>query len=81
MLGLLGLLNAGWYAILQARLYQSLPGRSGTALALGNVAGLLGGMFPLVLGALAQRFGLSAALWGLMLGPVALIWGLRAKAD
>ena len=77
LLGVLGLLNAGWYAILQARLYQSLPGRSGIALALGNVAGMLGGLFPLILGVLAERFGLSAALWLLMLGPVSLIWGLR----
>jgi MFS transporter, FSR family, fosmidomycin resistance protein len=76
LLGLLGLLNAGWYAILQAQLYGSLPGRSGVALALGNVSGMLGGLFPLLLGALAGRFGLGAALWFLMLGPLALLVGL-----
>ena len=76
LLGALGLLNAGWYAILQAQLYGSLPGRSGAALALGNVAGLLGGLFPLLLGALAARFGLGAAMWGLLLGPLSLLWGL-----
>ena len=80
VLAALGLLNAGWYAILQARLYEQLPGRSGTALALGNVAGLLGGLFPLGLGLLAQSFGLTAALWALMLGPLSLIWGLRSGA-
>ncbi|MCX7669776.1 MAG: MFS transporter, partial [Anaerolineae bacterium] len=36
LLGLLGFCNAGWYAILQAGLYASLPGRSGTALAAKN---------------------------------------------
>ena len=79
LLGLLGLLNAGWYAILQAGLYDSLPGRSGAALALGNLAGLLGGLFPLILGALAQQFGLSAALWALMLGPLSLLWALPRR--
>lgn len=79
LLGLLGLLNAGWYAILQAGLYDSLPGRSGAALALGNLAGLLGGLFPLILGTLAQQFGLGAALWALMLGPLSLLWGLPRR--
>jgi FSR family fosmidomycin resistance protein-like MFS transporter len=31
--GLLGFFNSGWYAILQARLYQSMPGKSGAVLA------------------------------------------------
>jgi hypothetical protein len=31
LVGLLGFCNAGWYAILQARLYAALPGQSGTA--------------------------------------------------
>ncbi|WP_420593773.1 MFS transporter [Deinococcus sp.] len=78
LLGAVGFLNAGWYAILQARLYASLPGRSGVALALGNLAGLLGGLAPLLLGVVAERFGLTAALWLLMLGPLALLRGLPA---
>ncbi|WP_420594147.1 MFS transporter [Deinococcus sp.] len=78
LLGAVGFLNAGWYAILQARLYASLPGRSGVALALGNLAGLLGGLAPLLLGVVAERFGLTAALWLLLLGPLALLRGLPA---
>ncbi|WP_293912629.1 hypothetical protein [Deinococcus sp.] len=40
------------------------------------MAGRQGGLFPLLLGALAARFGLGAAMWGLLLGPVSLLWGL-----
>lgn len=79
LLAVLGLLNAGWYAILQAQLYEQLPRRSGTALVLGNVAGLLGGIFPLALGLVEQQFGLTAALWTLMIGPLSLIGGLRRQ--
>ena len=79
--GLLGLFNSGWYAILQAQLYSALPGRSGTALAVKNVSGLAGGLIPLALGLIAQRFGLPAAMWLLLIGPVALLIGLpRATA-
>jgi len=79
LLGLLGLLNAGWYAVLQARLYGSLPGRSGTVMALGSVSGMIGGLVPLALGLVAQRFGLEAALWCLLAGPLALLVGLRGQ--
>jgi MFS transporter, FSR family, fosmidomycin resistance protein len=75
----MGLLRAGWYAILQARLYECLPGRSGVALALGNIAGLAGALIPLGLGALAQSAGLPAAMWALLAGPLALLVGLPRK--
>lgn len=80
LLGLLGLFNAGWYAILQAGLYATLPGQSGVALAAKNVAGLAGGLIPLGLGLLAQQFGLAAAMWTLWLGPAALLVGLPRQA-
>jgi FSR family fosmidomycin resistance protein-like MFS transporter len=76
VLGLLGLFNAGWYAILQARLYSAMPGQSGTAMAVKNVSGLIGGLFPLALGLIAQRAGLPVAMWLLLLGPVVLLAGL-----
>jgi MFS transporter, FSR family, fosmidomycin resistance protein len=76
LLGLLGFANAGWYAILQAKLYEELPGRSGTAMTLGNVFGPLNGLVPLALGAFAQRYGLAAMMWLLTLGPVCLLAGL-----
>jgi FSR family fosmidomycin resistance protein-like MFS transporter len=76
LLGLLGFANAGWYAILKAKLYEELPGKSGTAMTLGNVFGMVSGFVPLALGAFAQRFGLGAMMWLLALGPLALVAGL-----
>ena len=81
LLGLLGFANAGWYAILKARLYEELPGRSGTAMTLGNVFGLLDGLVPLALGAYAQRHGLASMMWLLALGPACLVAGLLAVKD
>ncbi len=74
--GLLGLFNSGWYAILQGNLYSAMPGRSGTVMTLGNVAGLFGKIIPLGIGLAAQRFGLGPAMWILLAGPLALLLGL-----
>jgi FSR family fosmidomycin resistance protein-like MFS transporter len=70
---LLGLLNSGWYAIPQAGLYGALPGRSGAAVAVGGLGGLLGASVPLVLGFVAGAAGLAATMWILLLAPVALL--------
>ena len=80
ILGLLGLFNAGWYAILQGRLYTSMPGRSGTVLTLGNIAGLIGAPLPLLIGSVAQRYNLSIAMWLILLGPLVLLIGLPRRA-
>jgi len=76
LLGLLGLANAGGYAILKAQLYASMPERSGTALTLANLAGLAASLVPLALGAFAQRHGLGAMMWLLLIGPAAMLVGL-----
>jgi len=76
LLGLLGLFNAGWYSILKAQLYSAMPGRSGTVMTVGNVFGLVGGLIPLGLGVVAQRFGLGVTMWLLLLGPIALLMGI-----
>ncbi|HEX8185420.1 MAG TPA: MFS transporter [Blastocatellia bacterium] len=76
ILGLLGLLNAGWYSILKAQLYSSMPGLSGTVMSLGSVFGIAGGMIPLGLGIVAERLGLSATMWLLLLSPIALLIGI-----
>ena len=80
LLGALGLVNAGWYAIPQAQLYATLPGKSGAALAAANVAGLAGSLLPLAIGAVAQAAGLGTAMWLLMAGPLALLIGLPRHA-
>src|SRR5207244_3599999 len=54
LIGLLGLFNAGWYAILQGRLYTAMPGQSGTVMSVKNVSGLLGGLLPAALGLAAE---------------------------
>jgi len=77
LLALLGLSTAGWYAVLQARLYSTMPGRSGVAISLGSASGILAGALPLAIGLLAERFGLASAMWVLLGGPLALAVGLR----
>lgn len=76
LLALLGLFNAGWYSILKAQLYSSLPGQSGVAMAVSSVFGLLGSLIPLGLGFVAEAAGLPVAMWRLGLGPLALLVGL-----
>ncbi len=80
LLGALGLLNSGWYSILQGRLYSALPRQSATVMALGSVFGIAGGLPPLTIGLIAQRFGLDVAMWLLLAGPVALLVGVPGAA-
>ena len=78
LLAALGLGNSGWYAILQGRLYSEMPGKSGTVMAINSAFGVVAGILPSLLGFAAERFGLPAAMWLLILGPVALLVGLPA---
>jgi len=78
LVGLLGFFNSGWYAILKGRLYSALPGKSGTVMALDNIAGLIGGLMPFGIGLAADGFGLQVAIWLLMAGPITLFIGLPA---
>jgi FSR family fosmidomycin resistance protein-like MFS transporter len=76
LLACMGLFNSGWYAILQGQLYTALPGKSGTAMAVGSIFGLFGSAIVAVLGFVAEYAGLSVTMWLLMLGPIALLVGL-----
>lgn len=76
LLGAMGLFNAGWYAILQGQFYEALAEQSGAVLIVGNVSGVVTALLPLLLGVIAERFGLNTALWLLLLGPIALTIGL-----
>ena len=73
VLAALSAVTAPWYPLLQARLYGSLPGRSSVAVTLSSAAGLAGGLGPLTVGLVAQGFGLSWALAGLVIVPVAVL--------
>ncbi len=79
LLGLLGFFNSGWYAILKANLFSALPGKSGTVQALDNVSGMFGKLIPFGIGLAAQAFGLAAAMWVLLAGPIVLFIGLPRK--
>jgi len=63
ILGLLGFFNAGWYSVLQGRLYSALPGQSGLVLVVNNIGGLFGAFIPLLMGAIAGQWGLGIAMW------------------
>jgi FSR family fosmidomycin resistance protein-like MFS transporter len=73
ILAALSAATAPWYPLLQARLYGSLPGRSSVAVTLSSAAGLAGGLGPLAVGLIAQGFGLSWALTGLVVVPVVVL--------
>lgn len=79
LLAVLGLLGAGWYALPKAALYDALPGRSGTAVAVGGAGGVVGACVPAVLGAVAGAVGLGPTMWVLVLAPVALLVGLPSR--
>jgi FSR family fosmidomycin resistance protein-like MFS transporter len=80
LLGLLGLSNTGWYSILKAQLYSTMPGQSGTVMAVGNVFGLVGALIPLGLGLVAERFDLAVTMWVLLSGPIALLVGTPGQS-
>ena len=76
LLALILLFVVGWYAILKASLFSTLKGRSGMAQALSSVSGILGKFIPFGIGLAAQTYGLQAAMWLLLCGPLALMIGL-----
>jgi FSR family fosmidomycin resistance protein-like MFS transporter len=79
LLAALGALRAGWYAIPQARLFDEFHGSSGTAVAISDLGGLAARILPIGIGVLAQRAGLGAAMWVLLVAPVALLVGLPRR--
>lgn len=81
IVGLMGFFNAGWYAILKAKLFESMHGQSGAAQALDSVSGLIGKLIPFGIGVVAQVYGLGVAMWLLLAGPIALLIGLPRKVE
>jgi FSR family fosmidomycin resistance protein-like MFS transporter len=71
--------TAAWYPVLQAQLYASLLGQSGTAVSLLSAAGLAGGLGPLTVGFAAGALGLGWALGLLVVVPAAVLAGTGAK--
>ena len=81
IVGFMGFFNAGWYAIIKAKLFEAMHGQSGAALTLDNVSGMIGKLIPFGIGIAAQTFGLAAAMWLLLAGPIALFIGLPRRND
>ncbi len=79
IVALLGFGNAGWYSILQAQVYKEMPGKSGTVMAVHDVSALASGLVPLGIGLAARSWGLGAAIWLLLAGPVALLIGIPRR--
>jgi FSR family fosmidomycin resistance protein-like MFS transporter len=80
LLALMGLFNAGWYAILKGQLYSALPGQSGTVMAVDALFGLGASFVPVLLGWVADEFSLTATMWLLLLGPVVLWVGIPRQS-
>jgi FSR family fosmidomycin resistance protein-like MFS transporter len=67
------LTTLGWYEVLQGEAFATVPGRSGTVMAINSVIGVLAGGISFLVGWVAAQAGLPAAMWILLLGPVSLI--------
>ena len=63
----------GWYQVLQGEAYASVPGNSGTVMAIGSLAGLAGGVMTWFIGWFAATTNLSTAMWLLLAGPISLV--------
>ena len=69
---LIKLVTLGWYEVLQGEAFATVPGRSGTVMAINSIVGLLGGGISFLVGWVAARAGLPAAMWILIAGPISL---------
>jgi FSR family fosmidomycin resistance protein-like MFS transporter len=70
---LVKLVTMGWYEVLQGEAFASVPGRSGTVMAINSVIGVVGGGISFLVGWVAAQAGLPAAMWILVAGPIFLI--------
>lgn len=70
---LIKLATLGWYEVLEGEAFATIPGRSGTVMAINSVIGLLAGAIAFLVGWVAARAGLPAAMWILLAGPVCLV--------
>jgi FSR family fosmidomycin resistance protein-like MFS transporter len=79
LLAIVSFVTSSWYPVLRGKTYAVLPGQSGLIVsitALGNISSVF---VPVIIGGIADMFGLYWAMWLLVLGPLALIVGLPKK--
>ncbi|MFU8771378.1 MAG: hypothetical protein ACNA8H_03050 [Anaerolineales bacterium] len=79
LLFVIRLATLGWYSVIKGEAYASHPGRSGAVMAISSLAGLFGGGVSWFIGWLAGWFGLSFAMWILLIGPLCLLLFLPRK--
>jgi MFS transporter, FSR family, fosmidomycin resistance protein len=72
LVAVIAIVNAGWYPVLQARLYGALDGASGLVLTVGALFPL-NAVLPLAIAGTAERWSLQSALWPLLAAPLALL--------
>src|SRR5512143_3105974 len=77
LIAVINLSTAGWFPVLRAKCYEALPGQSGVVVAVTSLANISSLFVPLLLGGIADALGLQTAMWLLIIGPIALIWGVR----
>jgi FSR family fosmidomycin resistance protein-like MFS transporter len=77
LIAVISLSTAGWFVVLRAKCYEALPGQSGVVVAVTSLANISSLFVPLLLGGIADALGLQTAMWLLIIGPIALIWGVR----
>jgi FSR family fosmidomycin resistance protein-like MFS transporter len=70
---LIKLSTLGWYEVLQGEAFATVPGRSGTVMAINSVIGVLAGGISFFVGWVAAKAGLPAAMWILIIGPISLV--------
>jgi FSR family fosmidomycin resistance protein-like MFS transporter len=80
LLAAIAVVNAGWYPVLKARLYGALGEASGLALTVGALFPL-NAVLPLAIAVIAERFGLTTALWPLLAAPAALLLFVPRRAS
>lgn len=77
LIAVIAFATSGWFAILRAKCFEVLPGQSGLVIAVTSLANVSSLFVPVILGSIADAIGLQSAMWLLVIGPVALIIGLR----
>ncbi len=79
LLAIVSFVTSSWYPVLRGKTYAVLPGQSGLIVsitALGNISSVF---VPVIIGSIADMFGLYWAMWLLVLGPLSLLIGLPKK--
>lgn len=77
LIALISFSTASWFAVLRAKAFEVLPGQSGLVVAVTSLANVSSLFVPVLLGGLADALGLPVAMALLLIGPVALIYGVR----